>query len=174
MTTRCHRRDGCRNVSKPRHICFDCFSVSRSLALPTTTLKDHLRTTAHCTRCINWRRRTHRVSHPGSWWCQLGAGTVYGPPALAGGGGILGEEGHHTGNTTETKTLSEKTETKTEDRHTEVTVQVGSSVTLHCVGNTLKARGDVLQSLIKETLGIITTGALNNTHSNQVDPTNTN
>ncbi len=34
MTTRC------RNVSEPRHICFDCFSVSRSLALPTvrTTL----------------------------------------------------------------------------------------------------------------------------------------
>ncbi len=40
MTARCHRRDGCRNVSEPRLICFDCFSVSQSLALPTvrTTL----------------------------------------------------------------------------------------------------------------------------------------
>ncbi len=40
MTTRCHCRDGCRHVLKPRHICFDCYSVSRSLALPTTSLGD--------------------------------------------------------------------------------------------------------------------------------------
>ncbi len=99
-------------------------------------LEDHLRTTALCTRCSSLHHRMRRARRPGSWWCELTKGIVlYGPRAIA---PLLqqeeeefqAKEGIAKGNTTETKTLRKKRETKTEGRHSEVTVLVSPSVTI--------------------------------------------
>ncbi len=95
--------------------------------LTTATLEDgspaesRPRTTALCTRCSSWRRRTHRAHRPGSWRGWRGTETVWcdpraiSPPAPAGGGGIPGEEGDPWG-TMEKKDTERKTRNKTEGR----------------------------------------------------------
>ncbi len=101
-------RDPCLAMSTPQRRQNSLEGLPRMTALCTPSLRHH---------------RMHRAHRPGSWrgwripgtvWCDP---RVISPPAPAGKGGIPGEGGDPWGNTTETKTLSEKAENKNGGRH---------------------------------------------------------